>query len=275
LISGAFSAVSSVAPSPLQEWWAERILREMGFPTVLRFEIDLPGKIVRHEMNGQTEGEIVNDDKVVFALNETFLREHGFMGPWNFVVESYVEPKPPEKQDETKPAQTNKDTGATREKFWKFRLRAVGWAAGANGLTLFKRFRNLPVIKDWAPYAARFELTELREDGSVGRRCMIQFTGTGLSVGLPYTAGFPIDWDGAELATRSGMNLEDFDGMTGSITSVGAVLGGYNKVTFGGIGPGSIAAKTEGWGWFIGLHGGWSPMYGRWDIVSSPNIPFR
>lgn len=274
LVSGAFSAIADVAPSPLQEWWAQRILKEMGFPTILQFEISLPGKITRHQLKNESVGQLVGDDKVVIALDEAFLRKHGFTGPWTFVVESVMEPLVKSQEENATSEKKPTTPGEPGEKFWNFRLRQVGWAAGANGLLLFGRTRNLPIIKDWAPFAARYEFTELREDGSVGRRCYIQFTGTGLSVGLPYTVGFPIDRDGSVFKTRKGMRLEDFDNMPGTMTSVGGFIGGYNKITFGGIMPDSIVARVEGWGWFLGLHGGWSPMYGRWDIVGSPTIPF-
>jgi hypothetical protein len=267
LIGGAFSAISDIAPTPLQEWWAERILKEMGFPTLVRFEIDLPGKITRHEMNGQPEGEIVDNDKVVFALNETFLRKHGFMGPWTFVVESYVEPKPPEKEDAAK-SSGGQPTATHR----RFRLRAVGWAYGMNGSVLVKKLK-LPVLKDLAPFVAYYELTELDSSDVPVRRCLIRFIGGGLSIGSPATLAYSPESEGSVFVTNRPARLEDFDGISGSITSFGGVFAAHSKITFGGgllSTPENILGGTSGWDLFLGLHGGWSPMSGRWDIVEAP-----
>jgi hypothetical protein len=268
VLSGAFSALSDVSPTPLQEWWAERIVREMGIPTMLRFEINLPGTITRHEMNGREEGQVAEEGKAVFEINEAFVRKHGFTGPWTFVVESEVEPGPPPKLDdeETKPA--TRPAGAT---YRRFRLRAVGWAYGANGSLLLKRLR-LPLLNDLAPFVAYYELTELDSEGLPVRQCKIRFVGTGLSIGLPVTAGYAQD-SGSEFSTRRGASLEDFDGISGSMTSGGALIGAHSKVTFGGgllSHPDEQLGSSEGWGWFWGAHAGWSPMSGRWDIVEAP-----
>ncbi len=276
ILGSALGSIPSLGMTELKLWWAERILKEVGFPAAFRFGVSVPGKLTKYEIDGHAEGRLnaYAEYDVVFDLDEAFFRKYGFGGPWHIVVESVQVPERASTDEEKSENDTRPGQGASDERFRKFRLRAVGVGLGVNGSLLFKWF-GLAKLADWlsdaAPYVAWYELTELRDDGSKGRTCLVRFTGTGLSIGLPVTAGIALDTVGTEFETRKGLRLEDFDGMAGTMTSLGAVVASYAKITFGvGWTKADIVGEVDGLGAFLGIHGGWSPLIGRWDIVEPP-----
>jgi hypothetical protein len=264
-LKGVLEAFGGAAEgAELRGWYGLGILRGTGLPAFV-IEVELPGEIVKHELNGQPTGEVKDFQKAIFTFDEAFLRKYGF-GGYAIRVESLVEPvqggKDTEKEDDQQKQDDGKD-GEGPKKFWKFRIRAHK----SRGLAIGVGYSQM-----------HYELQEINSDGTPGRWCMMKFSGVGLGVSLkglnilPFGGGFaPIAADWTEFETKKGMRLEDFHGINGTHSSLGALVGGWAGMTFGTKKSGwEQQARTHSLDWFVGAHGGLDLFFGKWEIVEGP-----
>ncbi len=117
-----------------------------------------------------------------------------------------------------------------------------------------------------------YELQEVLDDGTTGRRCMIQFSGWGLTLGLPLNAHFAPGYQWTEFDTSKGrMRLEEFDGIKGYHSSGGALVYGVGGFTFGDANSTwNKQAQSQGTSWNVGVHFGADWMFGSWKITEPP-----
>lgn len=117
-----------------------------------------------------------------------------------------------------------------------------------------------------------YEIQEVYDDGTTGRRCTLRYSGWGAMVGLPVGFSFAPGYQWSELPVRSGrMSLEDFNGIAGYHSSAGGLLGGWSGFYFGhGKDYTTRRAQSSGGGWNVGLWLGLDWTWGKWEIVDGP-----
>ncbi len=117
-----------------------------------------------------------------------------------------------------------------------------------------------------------YEIQEILDDGTTGRRCRIQFSGWGLTAGLPINANFSPGYQWTTFDTAKGrMRLEDFDGVKGYHASGGALVYGVGGCTFGDAdSTWNKQGQSSGSSWSVGPFLGLDWMFGTWKIVEPP-----
>jgi len=117
-----------------------------------------------------------------------------------------------------------------------------------------------------------YELQEIYDDGTTGRRCTLRFSGWGLTVGLPVNANFAPGYQWTEFdAAKGRMRLEDFDRVKGYHTSGGALLYGAGGFFFGTRDDTwSKQAQSRGASCNVGIYAGVDWMFGAWTIIEPP-----
>lgn len=118
-----------------------------------------------------------------------------------------------------------------------------------------------------------YEIQELLDDGTTGRRCTVRFTGQGLTLGWPGGASFAPGYQWSEMQVPGGwsMSLEELDGVSGWHSSVGSLVGGGSAMHFGG--KGGVFDKrleSRGLSWSVGPYMGADWMWGTWKIIEGP-----
>jgi hypothetical protein len=256
--------------SALQEWHQVRILKKMGFPTLLRFSFTLPGDLVSHTMNAKPAGRVIEYREVVFGIDEAFLRQHGMVGPWVFRVESVVTPEMERSVREPKPATSEgskpADTAPKGPTYRRFRIRQL---------------TNYTVGLYLGFVSVTYELQELESDGTPGRRCKVNFLGAGSVTGasfMPewlwasYGASSVGDWTEFELNPgKPAMRLEDFDGVKGYHSDAGAFVYSWSGAIFGTRDAANDqVARVSSHGVQIGIYAGGDSVKGHWRITQPP-----
>lgn len=254
--------------SALQQWHFQRIMKQMGFPTLMRFSFVLPGELVSHTMNGQTAGRVVDNREVLFAIDEAFLRQYSMAGPWVFRVESVVTPKMEKSAGEAKavvPVEITPASVDAGQGFRRFRIRPLhNFSLGLFGGGVY----------------ASYELQELSSSGAPGRSCTIRFVGAGPMLSAKFTPSWLVkdyaksgrDWVEFEIsADQAPMRLEDFDGVQGYHSDAGAFIYRWSGLIFG---TRTSASEQVAWarlsGPQAGLYLGGDSAKGVWKIVKPP-----
>ena len=88
LLESLGDAMSETAEeNSLDGWYAQRVLVESGVPTIA-YVVELPGEIVRHELDGQPAGVLDADaGRVTLVVDEAYMKKYG-PGEYVFQVES-------------------------------------------------------------------------------------------------------------------------------------------------------------------------------------------
>ena len=255
LLGGMLSAVPAGSGGELTAWHYIHILRQMGFPVFLRFVLDPPGNVVNSSFNGQPAGQVTQEGEVVFPINESFLRQYGFAGPWVFRAESVVSAG----STEAKPSDIgNLGTKSDAPKFRRFRIRPL----------VNKTFGVIV-----GAVSATYELQELNERFEPGRKVQIRFLGFGPAVSakwIPPSAYSSGGYQWTEFTVnKEAMALEDFDGIWGWHTDAGAVAKSWTGAVFcTKDSPFKQQARLQGIGTQIGPYAGADLAIGTWRIVS-------
>ena len=258
--------------SALQEWHFQRIMKQMGFPTLMRFSFVLPGELVSHTMNGQSAGRVVDNREVLFNLDEAFWRQYGMAGPWTFRVESVVTPKMEKSGGEAKAATPVEITPASVDSGQGFRIFRI------------RPLHNYTLGLFGGGVYASYELQELGSGGAPGRSCTIRFMGIGPMLSAKFTPSWLIkdyvksgaksgrDWVTFEIGDDAApMRLEDFDGVQGYHSDTGAFIYRWSGLIFG-----TRASADEQVAWArlsgpqAGLYLGGDSAKGVWKIVKPP-----
>lgn len=254
-----FPVVEALPGAELQAWHYQHILRQMGFPTALRFVLDPPGDIVAATFNGQSAGSVpAEGGMVVFAVDEAFLRQHGAEARWVFRVESVVAPgSNPAQAGDTAARPTDTVTTAEPQRYRSFRIRLV-------------RMRSFGVIL--SSLNAEYELQTLQPDGDLGPGVRIRFTGYGLGANAAwwvpdYTDSFGGIESWTEFESKQPMSLQDFDGVWGWHSDAGAAVKSWTGAAFCTTrSPFEQHARFNSTGTQIGFYGGLDATLGTWRI---------
>ncbi len=303
LMPGGANTDSSSSSTPLLDYYTGRIYKKLGYPTWFRIVLDLPGEVTAHTINGETAGEIDDEGRVVFALDEAFFRKHTFKGPWVYHVASEVTAKMQKAGTDKKPAgllapaatkvkpttaaATTKKTGSTpqagaSEQASSEPASSSPDARASASTTGLARFR----IRQVSSYAlglsyglsyANYELQELAADGTPGRYARLRFFGTGASLSLRfmpkwlrknYDVKSVSDWTEFEVPAGAPFaRLEDFDGIKGYHADSGMFMNSWSGAGFG---TQESAEEPKLWvdlrGKQLGLYLGMDTAKGTWKV---------
>jgi len=178
---------------------------------------------------------------------------------------------PPDPGDEGPSGDRNEDAQGVhdRPRWWKDASEARPRVHGF-------RIRPVSTVSGGIVYGftrVTYEVQEILDDGSTGRRCTLRFSGKGLTLGWLAGANFAPGYQWSEMQVRGGwrMSLEELDGAQGWHSSAGGLLGGGSAMHIGT--PASALDKrleTRGLGWAVGPYMGADWMWGTWEIVEGP-----